>query len=122
MKVNIIRTEDDHEKALARMEKLWGSASGTPKGDELELLMLVVEAYEEANYPIPPPDPIEAIRFRMEQQGLKPSGLAEQLGLTRARMSEILNRKRALTLDQVRRLHDFGVPAEVLVREYDLVS
>ena len=122
MKVNIIRTEDDHEKALARMEKLWGSPSGTPKGDELELLMLVVEAYEEANYPIPPPDPIEAIRFRMEQQGLKPSGLAEQLGLTRARMSEILNRKRVFMLDQVRRLYDFGVFAEVLVREYDLVS
>jgi len=122
MKVNIIRTEADHKKALARMEKLWGSASGTPKGDELELLMLVVEAYEEANYPVPPPDPIEAIRFRMEQQGLNASALAERLGLTRARMSEILNKKRALTLDQVRRFHGFGVPADLLVRDYDLVS
>jgi len=120
MKVNIIRTEADHQKALARMEKLWGSPSGTPKGDELELLMLVVEAYEEANYPVPPPDPIEAIRFRMDQQGLSASALAERLDLTRARVSEILNRKRALTLDQVRRIHSIGVPADVLVRDYEL--
>lgn len=121
MKVNIIRTEAEYEKALARMEKLWGSPSGTAKGDELELLMLVVEAYEEANYPVPLPDPIEAIRFRMEQQELNASALAERLELTRARVSEILNKRRSLTLDQIRRLQGFGVPADVLVREYDLV-
>ncbi|NOY89825.1 MAG: helix-turn-helix domain-containing protein [Deltaproteobacteria bacterium] len=120
MKVNIIRTEADYSKALARMEKLWGSPSRTPKGEELELLMLVVEAYEQANYPVPPPDPIEAIRFRMDQQGIKATQLAETLDLTRARVSEILNKKRALTLDHVRRLSSFGVPANVLVREYDL--
>lgn len=121
MKVKIIRTEAEHEKALARMEKLWGSPSGTPKGDELALLMLVIESYEEANYPIPAPDPIEAIRFRMDQLGIKTaSALADTLGLTRARVSELLNRKRPLTLDHVRRLTRIGVPVDVLVPEYEL--
>lgn len=121
MTVTILRNKTQHQEALARMEALWGAKRKTPEGEELELLMLVVEAYERAHLEPPPPDPIAAIEFRMEQMGLEnPAALAALVDLTRGRVSELLNRKRPLTLDHVRRFSKIGVPPEVLIAEYEL--
>lgn len=121
MTIIIINNERQHQKALARMEELWGAKRNTPEGDELDLLMLVVDAYERENLEPLPPDPIDAIEFRMEQLGLENSAaLAELVELTRGRISELLNRKRALTLDHIRRFSRIGVPAEVLIADYEL--
>ncbi|EQD36359.1 transcriptional regulator, XRE family, partial [mine drainage metagenome] len=91
-----IRNEKDYERALAEVEVLWGAKVGTPKGDRLDILATLIEAYETEHYPMDPPDPIEAIKFRMEQQELSRKDLEEILG-TRARVSEVLNRKRGLS-------------------------
>jgi len=118
-----IKNEKQHRKALARMEALWGAKRDTPEGDELDLLMLVVDAYERENLEPLPPDPIDAIEYRMEQMGLEnPAALAELVELTRGRISELLNRKRALTLDHIRRFSRIGVPAEVLIADYELAD
>ena len=111
-----IRTEADHEAALAEVEKLWGARSGTPKGDRLEVLATLIAAYEERYFPMDPPDPIEAIRFRMEQQGLTRKDLEKIIG-TRTRIAEVLSRKRGLSIAMIRRLHQIlGIPAEVLIQ------
>jgi HTH-type transcriptional regulator / antitoxin HigA len=111
-----IRTEADYEAALSEVERLWGAKSGTPKGDRLDVLATLVEVYEERRYPIDPPDPIEAIKFRMEQQGLTRKNLEAMIG-TRTRIAEVLSRKRALSIAMIRRLHEtLGIPAEVLIR------
>ena len=90
---------------------------GTPEGDRLDVLVTLVEAYEARHHPVPPPDPIDAIKFHMEQQGLTTKDLEPILG-HRGRVSEVLNRKRPLTLAMIRRLHaSLGIPAEVLIRE-----
>lgn len=121
MTLTIIRNKAQHAEALARIEALWGAKRRTPEGDELDLLMLLVEAYERAHLEPPPPDPITAIEFRMEQMGLEnAAALAALVELTRGRVSELLNRKRPLTLDHVRRFSKIGVPAEVLIAEYEL--
>jgi HTH-type transcriptional regulator/antitoxin HigA len=111
-----IRTEKDYEAALGEMRKLWGKKLGTPEGDRLDILATLVVAYEDEHYPMDPPDPIEAIKFRMEQMGLTRKDLAEILG-SRTRASEILNRKRGLSLAMIRRLHDkLDIAPEVLIR------
>ena len=111
-----IRSEKDYEHALAEVEELWGAKAGTPKGDRLDILATLIEAYETEHYPMDPPDPIEAIKFRMEQQGLTRKDLEEILG-TRTRVSEVLNRKRGLSINMIRALHDkLGISAEILIR------
>jgi HTH-type transcriptional regulator / antitoxin HigA len=111
-----IRTEKDYEWALAEVEELWGAKSGTPKGDRLDVLATLMEAYETEHYPMDPPDPIEAIKFRMEQQDLTRKDLEKILG-TRMRVSEVLNRKRGLSINMIRALHQkLGISADVLIR------
>lgn len=118
MTLRVIKTEKDYQKALKRLELIFDAKKGSKDGDELELLSLLIDNYEKEKYPIDLPDPIEAIKFRMEQLGYKQKDLAEAMGL-KSRVSEILNRKRKLTLDMIRKLHDvLGIPTEVLVKEY----
>ncbi len=110
-----IRSEADYEAALAEVERLWGGKSGTPDGDRLDILATLIDAYEAEHYPMDPPDPIEAIRFRMEQQGLSRKDLEPIIG-TRTRVAEVLNRKRGLSIDMIRRLHErLGISADVLI-------
>jgi len=114
--VKPIRKTKDYEAALKEMEKLWGAKSGTPEGDRLDVLATLIDAYEAVHYPMDPPDPIEAIKFRMEQQGLTRRDLEPLIG-TRTRVAEVLNRKRNLSIGMIRRLHDtLGISAEVLIR------
>src|SRR6266566_8943467 len=111
-----VRSKSDHKKALAELERLWGAKSGTPAGDRLDVLATLIDVYETEHYPMDPPDPIEAIKFRMEQQGLTRRDLEEIIG-TRTRIAEILNRKRGLSVGMIRRLHErLGISAEVLIR------
>ena len=111
-----IRSKADYRIALAEVERLWGAKSGTPEGDRLDVLATLIEAYEDEHYPMDPPDPIEAIKFRMEQQGLTRKDLEGILG-TRTRIAEVLNRRRGLSINMIRRLHDkLGISAEVLIR------
>ena len=111
-----IRTEKDYEQALAEVEDLWGARVGTPKGDRLDVLATLIEAYEAEHYPMDPPDPIEAIKFRMEQQDITRKDLEKILG-TRTRVSEVLNRKRGLSINMIRALHKkLGISADVLIR------
>ena len=110
------RGEQDYAAALAEVERLWGAKAGTAEGDRLDVLATLIDSYETQHDPIDPPDPIEAIKFRMEQQGLTRKDLEKMLG-TRTRVSEILNRKRGLSITMIRRLHaELGIPAEVLIR------
>jgi HTH-type transcriptional regulator/antitoxin HigA len=111
-----IRTKADYKAALAEVERLWGARSGTPKGDRLDVLATLIDAHETQHYPMDPPDPIDAIQFRMEQQGLTRKDLEPLIG-TRARVAEIMTRKRNLSIDMIRRLHEqLGISAEVLIR------
>ena len=111
-----IRTEADHAAALAELELLWGAKDGTPEGNRLDVLATLIDAYETIAYPMDPPDPIDAIQFRMEQMGLTRKDLEPFIG-TRARVTEVLNRKRSLSIDMIRRLHEgLGISAEVLIR------
>ncbi len=111
-----IRSEADHAAALAEVERLWGARSGTPEGDRLDILATLIDAYEAEHHPIDPPDPIEAIKFRMEQQGLTRKDLEGILG-TRTRVAKVLNRRRGLSIAMIRRLHEkLGISAEVLIR------
>jgi HTH-type transcriptional regulator/antitoxin HigA len=117
-----IRSEADYEHALAEVERLWGSKSGTPNGDRVDVLATLIEAYEEKHDPIDVPDPIEAIKFRMDQQGLTRKDLEPLIG-TRTRISEVLNGKRALSIAMIRKLVEkLGIPAEVLIKPPSLVS
>ena len=118
MKLKPIHTEAEYESALLRAEELFDSKRGTPVGDELEVLLILIDKYEKDTYPIELPDPIEAIKFRMDQLQIKPKDLAELIGY-KSRVSEILNKKRKLTLDMIRKLHHaLNIPTEVLVQEY----
>lgn len=114
--VKPIRTEADYHAALAEFERLWGAKSGTPDGDRLDVLATLIDAYEAQHDSMDPPDPIEAIKFRMEQQGLTRKDLEPLIG-SRTRVSEVLNRKRNLSIAMIRRLHKhLGISAEVLIR------
>lgn len=111
-----VRNEADYQAALAEIESLWGAHVGTPEGDRLDILATLVDAYESEHYPMDPPDPIDAIKFRMEQQGLSRKDLEGILG-SRTRVAEVLNRRRGLSINMIRRLHEkLGISVEVLVR------
>ncbi|MCJ8355327.1 MAG: helix-turn-helix domain-containing protein [Acetobacter fabarum] len=111
-----IRNEADYDAALDEVGRLWGAKSGTPDGDRLDVLATLIDAYEVKHHPIDPPDPVEAIRFRMEQQGLTRKDLEPMIG-PRNRVADVLNRKRGLSIDMIRQLHDgLGISAEVLIR------
>jgi HTH-type transcriptional regulator/antitoxin HigA len=115
MDIRPIRTDADHDEALAEIERLWGAEPGTPEEAKLDLLAMLVHNFERAREPLPPLDPIEAIKFRMEQQGLSRKQLLPIFGTT-ARVSEVLNGKRALTLDMIRKLHRaLDIPLESLI-------
>jgi len=114
--VKPIRTKRDYEVALKELERLWGAKSGTPNGDRLDVLATLIDAYEAVHHPMDPSDPVEAIKFRMEQQGLTRKDLEPLIG-TRTRVAEVLNRKRSLSIGMIRRLHDsLGISAEALIR------
>ena len=116
MQMKPIKTEADHSAALREIERLWGAEEGTPNGDRLDVLSTLAEAYEEAHFPIDMPDPIEAIKFRLEQQGEGKKALVGIIG-NRTRVYEVLRRDRALSLAMIRRLNKrFRIPAEVLIR------
>ncbi len=113
----VIRTEQDYKEALERLEALMDARPGSRQAEELDLLATLVEAYEERAFPIDLPDPIDAIRFRMEQQGLRQKDLIPFIG-SASGVSEVLNRRRPLSLRMIRALHEgLGIPAEVLIRE-----
>ncbi len=115
-----IRNEEDYETALEEIEALWEATPGTPEADRLDLLVLLVEAYEAEHYPIPDPDPIALILHVMDARGLTRCDMEPYLG-SRARVSEILNRKRPLSLEMIRKLQSgLGLPADVLVQPYPL--
>jgi HTH-type transcriptional regulator/antitoxin HigA len=115
MNIRPIRTQRDHKAALKEIEGLWNAKPGTRACDRLDVLATLVEAYERKHFPVSPPDPVQAIVFRMEQQGLTRKDLEPLLG-SRARVSEVLNHKRELTLPMIRALHEkLGIPAESLI-------
>ncbi len=117
MTYKIIKTEEDYHRALARIDELMDAEPNTPEGDELELLVTLVELYEEKKYPIDMPDPVEAIKFRMEQLNLNQQALVPFIG-SKSKVSEILNKKSPLSLSMMRALHKrLGIPAEVLFQE-----
>jgi len=113
----IIKSELDYQQALARLSALMDAEYGSPEGEELELLSVLLEKYEQEHFPIDLPDPIEAIKFRMEQQGLTRKDLVPYIG-SQSKVSEVINKKRPLSLTMIRALHEgLGIPAEVLLRE-----
>ncbi len=118
MEIKLIKTENDYNQALERLEVLFDAKKGTPEGDELELLSILIEQYENAHFPIDLPDPIEAIKFRMEQMGYNQNDLAKIIGL-KSRASEILSKKRKLSLEMIRQLHtSLHIPTDVLIQNY----
>jgi HTH-type transcriptional regulator/antitoxin HigA len=118
MQYKLIKTEEEYQDALKRLEVIFDAKKNSADADELELLSLLIEKYEQEHFPIDLPDPIEAIKFRMEQLGLRQKDLAEVIGL-KSRVSEVLNRKRKLTVEMIRKLHSaLGIPTEILIREY----
>lgn len=115
MNIRPIKTEQDYNDAIDRIEDLWGSKVDTPEGDELDLLITLVEAFEMKHYPIAPPDPIDAIKFRMEQMGLTNADIIKYLG-SQSRVSEILNGKRDLTLGMIKLLYkELKISADILL-------
>lgn len=115
MNIKPLKTERDYEIALEEVERLWGAEEGTEDGDKLDVLLVLVEKYEEEHHAIDPPDPIEAIKFRMEQINLTRKDLEQYIG-SRGRVSEILNRQRSLSLDMIRSLHyNLHIPLESLI-------
>jgi HTH-type transcriptional regulator/antitoxin HigA len=122
MDIRPIKTEADYDSALAAVEMLLQAAPGSPEGDRLEVLTILIEAYERAQHAMPLPDPIEAIKFRMEQAGLNQVDLIQAIG-SKSHVSEVLNRRRKLTLPMIRRLaSEFGIPFDVLVRDYEIAA
>jgi len=118
MKITPIRNEKDYQNALKRLEVIFDAKKGTEQGDELEIVSILIDNYENEHFPIGMPDPIEAIKFRMEQMGMKQKDLAEIFGF-KSRVSEILNKKRKLTLEMVRKLNTtLHIPTEVLIQDY----
>jgi len=114
-----IHTKADHAAAIARIEALWDAERGTPAHDEIEVLGILVAAYEESHWPILPPDPVEAIKFHMEQNGLRQTELAHVIG-SQSRASEILNRRRSLTVQMIRAIHAaWSIPLKSLVGTAD---
>ena len=118
MNIKPIKTKKEYKVALERLEEIFDARPNTKEGDELEILSMLIEKYEDEHYPIESPDPVEAIKFRMEQMGYKQKDLAKIIGY-KGRVSELLNRKRKLTLEMVRNLHNkLRIPLEALVQAY----
>ena len=118
MTIKPIKTEKDYQESLKRLDIIFDAKKGTSEGDELEILSILIDKYENEKFPIGFPDPIEAIKFRMEQVGYNQNDLAKVVGL-KSRASEILNKKRKLTLEMIRQLHDnLKIPTEVLIQAY----
>ena len=118
MNIKPIKTKKDYEQALERLELIFDAKKGTQNSDELEILGMLIDNYEKEKFPIGFPDPIEAIKFRMEQLGYNQTDLANVVGL-KSRASEILNRKRKLSLEMIRQIHDsLNIPTEVLIQAY----
>ena len=115
MEIQPIKTERDYDQALRTIDELWNAEENTAEGDRLDILITLVEAYEQAHHPLYPPDPVAAIEFHMDQNELARSDLEPYIG-TRARVSEVLNRKRGLSIEMIRNLHDgLGIPLESLI-------
>lgn len=120
LNIKPIRTKADHEAALKEVERLFHTSPQTPEGDALEVLVTLIEAYEEKHHAIPLPDPIDAIRYLIESRGLSRRDLEPFIG-SRARVSEVLRRKRPLSIDMIRKLHNgLGIPAGILIQPYPL--
>ena len=120
MDIKPIKTESDYEDALREIQRLWEAPHGSPEGDKLDVLVTLVDVYEQQHYPIPPADPVEAILHYMESQGMSRQELEPYLG-SQFYVSEVLNRQRALTLDMIRKLHEgLGISADILVQPYQL--
>jgi HTH-type transcriptional regulator/antitoxin HigA len=120
MSIKPIKTESDNKVALARIEQLWDAQPNTTEGDELDVLVTLVQAFEEAHYSIDAPNPVEAILFRMEQAGLEDADLVQYLG-QRSRVSEVLGYKRRLSIGMIRKLNEgLKIPLESLIRDYQL--
>ncbi|HZY80589.1 MAG TPA: helix-turn-helix domain-containing protein [Cyclobacteriaceae bacterium] len=118
MNLKLLKTKKDYEQALERLDVIFDAKKGSKEGDELEILGILIEQYENEHFPIDLPDPIEAIKFRMEQLGYTQTDLAKVVGL-KSRASEILNRKRKLSLEMIRQLHDkLNIPTDVLIQAY----
>ena len=118
MNIKPIKNKKDYQQALSRLEFIFDSKKGSSDGDELEILGMLIEKYEDEHFPIGFPDPIEAIKFRMEQMGYNQTDLAKVIGL-KSRASEILNKKRKLSLEMIRQLHEsLKIPTEVLIQAY----
>jgi len=116
MNIHPIKSENDYEEALVEVEKLWGSEEGTEAGDKLDILLVLVEDYEDKHHAIDPPDPVEAIKFRMEQMNLSRKDLEKMIG-SRGRVSEVLNHHRGLSLNMIRSLHsNLHIPLESLIK------
>ncbi len=120
MNIKPVKTKKDYEAALKRIDALMDAKKNTPEADELDVLAMLVEAYEEKHFPIDDPDPVEAIKHRMEALGMERKDLEPILG-SRSRVSEILNRKRKLSIDMIRNLHEqMGIPASALIKDYEV--
>lgn len=118
MTIKPIKTKKDYQQVLTRLEAIFDSKKGSPNGDELEILGMLVDNYENENFPVGFPDPVEAIKFRMEQLGYTQSDLANVVGL-KSRASEILSKKRKLSLEMIRQIHErLNIPTEVLIQAY----
>lgn len=118
MNIKLIETENDYREALKRLEIIFDAVQGTKEGDELDVLGMLIDNYENTQYPIDFPDPIEAIKFRMEQLNYTQKDLAKVIGL-KSRVNEILNKKRKLTIDMIRKLHEaLSISTDVLIQEY----
>ena len=122
MKIRPIKTEEDYEKALARLDEIFDASPNTKEGDEAEILALLIETYEDKYYPILDPDPIEAIKIRMEDMNLKQKDLVGVIG-GKSRVSEVLNKKKRLTVEMIRKLEKtLNISASVLVNSYQLAK
>lgn len=121
-RMRILKTDEDYESALKRLEEVFDAPADTPEGEEAELLALLIEKYEAEHYSIPDPDPIEAIKYMMEQNNMKQSDLAALLG-DKGNVSKVLNKKRKLNLEMIRKLHDvLKIPYSVLMQDYSLTA
>lgn len=122
MNIRPIRTDEDHRAALAEIDRLWGSPEDTPEGDRLDVLITLVGAYEDKHYPVPDVDPVDVLHFAIHEMGRSQTDLARILG-ARSRASEILNRKRPLTLEMIRAIcREWKLPVEALMRSYPLAG
>ena len=115
MEIRPIKTEEDYNTSIRRIDVLWGAKKDTPQGDEFDLLVTLVESYEMKHYPIAPPDPVDAIKFRMEQMDMTKADMVQYIG-SQSRVSEILNGRRKLTLGMIKALYKgLRIPADILL-------